>query len=85
MPKLPVQISNILKVSKSIEVGIDTYVSIPEIGIKTRYRKVSILQMGIVVRYRKVLISEFGIETGNRRKVFIPEKGIDTTNGKISP
>ena len=77
MPKLPVRISNILKVSKSIEVGIDTYVSIPEIGIEIRYQKASILKCGIVARYRKVLIPEFGIET-RYRKVLIPEKGIDT-------
>ena len=39
MAKLPVQNSNNLKVSKSI----DTYVLIPDIGIEYRYRKISIL------------------------------------------
>ena len=74
MLKLPVQISNILKVSKSIELRY-RYLGIEiEIGIKTRYR---FFKMGIIVRYQKVLIPKFGIEM-RYRKVSIPLKGIDS-------
>ena len=56
-------------------------VSIPEIGIKTRYRKVLILQNGyhgkVKVSISKVSIPDFGMEY-RYRKVLIPEKGIDT-------
>ena len=73
MQKLPVQISNILKVSKKY----GSEVSIPKIGIGTSCQKVLIHEKYIKTRYQKVSIPEFCTE--NRyRKVSIPEKGIDT-------
>ena len=59
MPKLPVQISNILKVSK---LGIEKY-RFFKMGIMVRYRKVSIPEFGIKTTYRKVSIPEKGIDT----------------------
>ena len=73
MQKLPVQISNILKVSTSIEVGINTKVSIPEIGIE-KYRFLKWVSWSGIKKYWYLnLVSKRGIEKYRyRKKVSIP-------------
>ena len=45
---------------------VSKWVSILEIGIETRYRKVSILKMGIVVRYRYLNLVSKSIDSWKR-------------------
>ena len=59
MQKMPVRISNILKLWKSVDVRYPFLRLVSKLVIK----KYQFFKMGIMVRYRKVSIPEKGIDT----------------------